>query len=258
MEIHHDRHHKAYVDNANAALAGTAWENSSVEDVLTSLGQIPEDIRGAVRNNAGGHYNHSLFWEMMSPEGGGTPSGDLGAAIDAAFGSFDEFKEKFKAGGIGQFGSGWVWLVHDGSGLAVVSTPNQDSPLTDGKTPGVESADRQVVVSDAALELWGRLALAIGRDAACPGYFAEFLHRCAAAPDGMAALPDPAEIPSKKPRKPVADDRNQQLTAFNQLAATWVATSVPYSMRARMAGGTSSEVIETLVTPGLESLWMIC
>ena len=87
MEIHHDRHHKAYVDNANAALAGTAWENSSVEDVLTSLGQIPEDIRGAVRNNAGGHYNHSLFWEIMGPGGGGAPGGALGAAIDSTFGS---------------------------------------------------------------------------------------------------------------------------------------------------------------------------
>ena len=135
MKVHHDKHHQAYVDKANAALEGSEWADSEVEDVLKSLGSLPADKQGPVRNNAGGHYNHSLFWQMMSPDGGGAPSGDLAAAIDSAFGAFDAFKDAFKNGGIGQFGSGWVWLVHDGSGLAVVSTPNQDSPLADGKVP---------------------------------------------------------------------------------------------------------------------------
>ena len=135
MEIHHDRHHKAYVDNANAALAGTAWENSTVEEVLTSLDQIPEDIRGAVRNNAGGHYNHSLFWEIMGPDGGGAPGGALGAAIDSAFGSLDELKAKVNDAGVKRFGSGWSWLVVSGGALEVMSTPNQDTPLSEGKAP---------------------------------------------------------------------------------------------------------------------------
>ncbi|MGA0069471.1 MAG: superoxide dismutase [Miltoncostaeaceae bacterium] len=135
MEIHHDRHHKAYVDNANAALAGTAWENASVEDVLTSLGQIPEDIRTAVRNNAGGHYNHSLFWEIMGPEGGGARGGALGAAIDSTFGSLDDLKAKVNDAGVKRFGSGWTWLVVSGGALEVMSTPNQDTPLSEGKAP---------------------------------------------------------------------------------------------------------------------------
>lgn len=135
MEIHHDRHHKAYVDNANAALAGTAWENSSVEEVLTSLDQIPEDIRMAVRNNAGGHYNHSLFWEIMGPGGGGAPGGALGAAIDSTFGSLDELKAKVNDAGVKRFGSGWTWLVVSGGALEVMSTPNQDTPLSEGKAP---------------------------------------------------------------------------------------------------------------------------
>jgi Fe-Mn family superoxide dismutase len=135
MEIHHDRHHKAYVDNANAALAGTAWENMSVEEVLTSLDQIPEDIRGAVRNNAGGHYNHSLFWEIMGPNGGGAPGGALGAAIDSTFGSLDELKAKVNDAGVKRFGSGWSWLVVSGGALEVMSTPNQDTPISEGKTP---------------------------------------------------------------------------------------------------------------------------
>ncbi len=135
MEIHHDRHHKAYVDNANAALAGTALENSTVEEVLTSLDQIPEDIRGAVRNNAGGHYNHSLFWEIMGPDGGGAPGGALGAAIDSAFGSLDELKAKVNDAGVKRFGSGWTWLVVSGGALEVMSTPNQDTPLSEGKAP---------------------------------------------------------------------------------------------------------------------------
>jgi Fe-Mn family superoxide dismutase len=135
MEIHHDKHHQAYVDKANAALAGTALESASVEDVLRDLSQVPEDKRGAVRNNGGGHYNHSLFWESMSPNGGGEPSGALAEAIGSAFGSFADFQAKLKETGINQFGSGWSWLVHDGSGLAVVGTPNQDNPISAGKTP---------------------------------------------------------------------------------------------------------------------------
>ncbi len=135
MHLHHDKHHQAYVDKANAALEGTEWADKPIEEVVANLDAIPEDKRGPVRNNGGGHYNHSLFWESMSPDGGGAPDGDLGAAIDAAFGSFDEFKEKFEAAGAGQFGSGWAWLVLDGGSLAVTSTPNQDTPLTAGKTP---------------------------------------------------------------------------------------------------------------------------
>ena len=134
MVVHHDKHHQAYVDKANAALEGTEWADRDVEDVLKNLGSLPADKQGPVRNNAGGHYNHSLFWQMLSPDGGGAPSGDLGAAIDAKFGSFDAFKDEFKNAGIGQFGSGWAWLIHDGSGLAVAKTPNQDSPISDGNT----------------------------------------------------------------------------------------------------------------------------
>ncbi len=135
MEIHHDRHHKAYVDNANSALAGTPWQDSSVEDVVTSLDQIPEDIRGAVRNNAGGHFNHTLFWEIMGPDGGGAPDGALGDAIDATFGSLADLQAKVKEAGIKRFGSGWSWLVVSGGALEVMSTPNQDTPLSEGKTP---------------------------------------------------------------------------------------------------------------------------
>jgi Fe-Mn family superoxide dismutase len=136
MRVHHDKHHQAYVDKANAALEGTQWADSDVEDVLRSLGDLPADKQGAVRNNAGGHYNHSLFWQMLSPDGGGEPGGELGEAINSAFGSFDAFKEEFKNAGIGQFGSGWAWLVKDASGnLAVTKTANQDSPISDGQTP---------------------------------------------------------------------------------------------------------------------------
>jgi Fe-Mn family superoxide dismutase len=136
MRIHHDKHHQAYVDNANAALAGTGLEDRPVDEILRDLGQVPEEKRTAVRNNAGGHHNHTLFWESMSPNGGGTPSGDLAAAIDAAFGSFDDFKAAVKDAGLKRFGSGWAWLVKKGDGsLAVVSTANQDSPLSDGQTP---------------------------------------------------------------------------------------------------------------------------
>ena len=135
MRVHHDKHHQAYVDKANGALEGTEWADRDVEDVLQNLDSLPADKQGPVRNNGGGHYNHTLFWQMLSPDGGGAPSGDLAAAIDSAFGSFDEFKSKFKEAGIGQFGSGWAWLVKDGDGVAIVKTPNQDSPISDGKTP---------------------------------------------------------------------------------------------------------------------------
>jgi Fe-Mn family superoxide dismutase len=135
MQIHHDKHHQAYVDKLNAAVEGTDAANSSIEELIAGLSALPAEIQGPVRNNGGGHLNHSLFWESMSPDGGGAPDGDLAAAIDDAFGSFDAFKEAFEAAGVGQFGSGWAWLVADGDGVAVVSTANQDSPLTDGKTP---------------------------------------------------------------------------------------------------------------------------
>ena len=135
MEIHHDKHHGAYVANANAALEGTDWADRSVEDVLQNLSALPADKQGPVRNNAGGHYNHSLFWESMGPGGGGEPSGALGDAIASTFGSFGDFQGQLKAAGIGRFGSGWAWLIHNGSGLAIVSTPNQDSPISDGHTP---------------------------------------------------------------------------------------------------------------------------
>ncbi len=135
MQIHHDKHHQAYVDKLNAAVEGTDAADSSIEELIAGLASLPNEIAGPVRNNGGGHLNHSLFWESMSPDGGGAPDGDLAAAIDQAFGSFEEFQAAFEAAGVGQFGSGWAWLVADGGELAVVSTANQDSPLTDGKTP---------------------------------------------------------------------------------------------------------------------------
>jgi superoxide dismutase, Fe-Mn family len=135
MEIHHDKHHAAYVTNANAALDGTEWADKSVEEILTNLSALPADKQGPVRNNAGGHYNHTLFWESMGPDGGGEPTGALGEAISSTFGGFADFQAQLKAAGVGRFGSGWAWLVHDGSGLAIVSTPNQDNPISDGKTP---------------------------------------------------------------------------------------------------------------------------
>jgi Fe-Mn family superoxide dismutase len=135
MQIHHDKHHQAYVDNANKALDGTEWADRPVETVLAELEIIPENIRTAVRNNVGGHANHSLFWEIMSPDAGGEPGGDLGSAIDDVFGSFDALKEAIGTAAIGRFGSGWSWLVWDGTGLAVYSTPNQDSPILQGDVP---------------------------------------------------------------------------------------------------------------------------
>jgi Fe-Mn family superoxide dismutase len=135
MQVHHDKHHQAYVDKANGALEGTEWEDKPVEEVLRNLGSLPSDKQAVVRNNGGGHYNHSLFWESMSPDGGGEPSGALAEAIDSAFGSFSDFQAKLKDAGVNRFGSGWSWLIHDGSGLAVVSTANQDNPVSDGQTP---------------------------------------------------------------------------------------------------------------------------
>jgi Fe-Mn family superoxide dismutase len=135
MTIHHDKHHQAYVDKVNAALEGTEFADKPMMEVLANLDAIPEDKRTAVRNNGGGHCNHTMFWENMSPDGGGEPDGDLATAINTAFGSFDDFKEKFEAAGVGQFGSGWAWLVLDGDSLAITSTPNQDNPISAGKTP---------------------------------------------------------------------------------------------------------------------------
>lgn len=135
MEIHHGKHHQAYVDNANKALDGTEWADRSLEDVLASLEVLPEDIRTAVRNNAGGHANHSLFWEIMSPDGGGDPEGDLAAAIDDTFGGVQQLKDAINDGGVKRFGSGWTWLVWDGTGLAAYSTANQDSPILQSDVP---------------------------------------------------------------------------------------------------------------------------
>ena len=135
MEIHHDKHHAAYVTNLNAALEGTEWMDRPIEAVISNLEIIPEDKRTAVRNNGGGHANHTLFWEIMGPDGGGEPSGDLAAAIADTFGSLDDLKAQVNDAGVKRFGSGWSWLVWDGTGLAVLSTPNQDSPIMEGKTP---------------------------------------------------------------------------------------------------------------------------
>ena len=135
MEIHHDKHHTAYVTNLNAALEGTPAAEQSLETILTSLDSIPEDKRMAVRNNGGGHANHTLFWEIMGPDGGGDPSGDLGDAIANAFGGVAELKAAVNDAGVKRFGSGWTWLIWDGTGLAVKSTPNQDTPVMDGDAP---------------------------------------------------------------------------------------------------------------------------
>jgi Fe-Mn family superoxide dismutase len=135
MHLHHDKHHQAYVDNANKALDGTEWADRPVEDVLRGLDSLPADKQGPVRNNAGGHANHSLFWKLMGPNGGGQPSGDLAAAIEQAFGSFDDFKQTFNQNGVTRFGSGWTWLVWNGSGLEAYSTANQDSPYLQGHVP---------------------------------------------------------------------------------------------------------------------------
>ena len=136
MEIHHDRHHAVYVANLNAALEGHPdLAAMSVENLLRNIDEVPDSIRGAVRNHGGGHANHSLFWSVMGPDGGGAPSGDLAAAIDIRFGGFDQFRERFKGAAMGQFGSGWGWLVSGDDGLSVIARPNQDSPLMEGLTP---------------------------------------------------------------------------------------------------------------------------
>jgi superoxide dismutase, Fe-Mn family len=135
MTLHHDKHHQAYVDKLNAAVEGTDLDGRPIEELIAGLSSVPEDKRTAVRNQGGGHLNHTMFWETMSPDGGGAPSGDLASAIDEAFGSFDAFKEQFEAAGVAQFGSGWAWLVVDGGKLAITSTANQDNPVSDGRTP---------------------------------------------------------------------------------------------------------------------------
>ena len=135
MRLHHDKHHEAYVDNANKALDGTEWADRPVEDVLRNIDQVPQDKRAAVQNNAGGHANHALFWEIMGPGGGGEPQGELASAIESAFGGFDSFRETINQNGVTRFGSGWSWLVWDGSALQAYSTANQDSPLMQGHVP---------------------------------------------------------------------------------------------------------------------------
>ncbi|NMA49994.1 MAG: superoxide dismutase [Tissierellia bacterium] len=136
MEIHYTKHHQAYVNNLNKALEGhEELKSLSLEDLIRSLDRVPEDIRTAVRNNGGGHLNHSMFWEIMKPSGGGDPKPMLLAKIKENFGSFDAFKEEFKKAALGRFGSGWAWLVLDGDKLEIVSTPNQDNPISDGKVP---------------------------------------------------------------------------------------------------------------------------
>lgn len=136
MQIHHDKHHAAYVNNLNAALDKRPELNfASIEELVMSVDKIPEDIRTAVRNNGGGHFNHTMFWEIMGPNAGGEPTGALADAIKSAFGNFDEFKAKLKAAGVGRFGSGWAWLVADKNGLAITSTPNQDNPAMENKGP---------------------------------------------------------------------------------------------------------------------------
>jgi Fe-Mn family superoxide dismutase len=135
MEIHHDKHHAAYVTNLNAALEGSDLMDQPIDAILANLDAVPEDKRMAVRNNGGGHANHTLFWEIMGPNGGGEPSGALAKAIASTFGGTDELKAAVNDAGVKRFGSGWSWLVWDGSGLAVMSTPNQDTPVMEGKTP---------------------------------------------------------------------------------------------------------------------------
>ena len=135
MEIHHTKHHQTYITKLNGALEGHPdLASKSVDDLVADLASVPENIRGAVRNNGGGHSNHTMFWQVMGPNGGGVPSGNVANAIDAAFGSFDVFKEKFSAAGAARFGSGWVWLINDGGTVSIESSPNQDSPIMDGKS----------------------------------------------------------------------------------------------------------------------------
>ncbi|HEX6059421.1 MAG TPA: superoxide dismutase [Gemmatimonadaceae bacterium] len=134
MEIHHGKHHAAYVNNLNAALEkAPEWQSRSLDDIVRNVNQLPEAVRTAVRNNGGGHWNHTMFWQIMGPKGGGEPTGALADGIKQAFGSFDDFKKQFAAAGAGRFGSGWAWLIVEGGKLAITSTPNQDNPLMEGK-----------------------------------------------------------------------------------------------------------------------------
>jgi superoxide dismutase, Fe-Mn family len=136
MEIHHGKHHNAYVTNLNKALEShPELQGKSIEELIGSLDSVPEDIRNAVRNNGGGHANHSLFWQLMAPNAGGEPTGELADAINRAFGDFNSFKEKFAAAGVGRFGSGWAWLIAENGNVSITSTPNQDTPVMEGKTP---------------------------------------------------------------------------------------------------------------------------
>jgi Fe-Mn family superoxide dismutase len=139
MEIHHGAHHKAYVDNLNKAIAGNAaLEAKSIDDLMRDIASVPENIRGPVRNNGGGHWNHSFFWKLLAPKAGGAPTGKLADAINSTFGSFDAFKEKFEAAGLGRFGSGWAWLVLNNGKLEICSTANQDNPLMGKAAAGCE------------------------------------------------------------------------------------------------------------------------
>ncbi len=134
MQIHHDKHHQAYVDKLNAAVEqAPELANKSLDDLMRDIDSVPEAVKAAVRNNGGGHWNHSFFWKLMGPNAGGQPGANVGNAINDAFGSFDKFKEQFSAAGVGRFGSGWAWLVNDGGKLSIMSTPNQDNPLMEGK-----------------------------------------------------------------------------------------------------------------------------
>jgi len=135
MEIHYSKHHKAYVDNYNKFVAGIEWDKMKIEDVIRNIGKVPENIRTPIKNHGGGAYNHALFWKFMAPNAGGSPGGALADAISKKWGSFDKFKEEFNKAGMGRFGSGWAWLVLTGNELEITSTANQDSPLSEGKTP---------------------------------------------------------------------------------------------------------------------------
>ena len=136
MQIHHGKHHNAYVTNLNAALEkAPEAANKPLEELLANLNSVPEAQRGPIRNNGGGHWNHSLFWQLMAPKAGGEPTGALGQAITSSFGDFAKFRDQFKAAGVGRFGSGWAWLLADGDKLTITSSPNQDNPIMDGKSP---------------------------------------------------------------------------------------------------------------------------
>ena len=141
MKVHHDKHHQAYVDKANAALEGTDYADASIEEVLQNLDKLPSDKQKAVRNNGGGHWNHAKFWTWMAPNAGGNPTGKIADAINSSFGGFDKFKEEWGKAGVGRFGSGWVWLMNDGGKLSITSSPNQDNPLMDGKGAPILGTD---------------------------------------------------------------------------------------------------------------------